>query len=72
MKKIIEKLWGDCFCEECALIETEEERSLAKKAVEMREALNKSLSKTGEEVSEKYIDTLYEIQGHFIKKAFFK
>lgn len=38
----------------------------------MREALNQSLSKTGEEVSEKYIDTLYEIQGHFIKKAFFK
>ena len=32
MKKALEKLWNDCFAEECAMMNTKEEKALIKKA----------------------------------------
>lgn len=72
MKEIIEKLWSEYFAEECSLIDEEEERTLLKKADEAHKTVNSLLTKDGIEAIEKYIDIHYEIEGLFIKKAFFK
>lgn len=72
MKEILEKLWSEYFAKECSLIDEEEERALLKKADEAHKTVNSLLTKDGIESIEKYIDIHYEIEGLFIKKAFFK
>lgn len=68
----MEKLWNEYLSEECAVIDLEEERALAKKAIELHEKANALLSKDQEEAIEKYIVALYDMQALFLKKAFFK
>ena len=72
MKEIIEKLWNGFFAEECAVIETMEEKAFVKKAAVMNKKVNELLTEEQKESVEKYIELLYEIQGCFVKKAFFK
>ena len=72
MKDTLEKLWNKCFFEECATIDSNEERTLLKKASEIHEAANSLLTQMQREAVEKYVDALYEIQGFIVKKAFFK
>ncbi len=72
MKEILEKMWNEYFREECSLIDEEEERALLKKADEAHRVANNLLTKEQLEAIEKYIDIHYEIEGLFIKKAFFK
>ena len=72
MKQTLEKLWNEYLAEECALITTEEERELIKKAAKMHDVMNETLTKEQNESIEKYIDSLYENQYCFAKKAFFK
>ena len=71
MKITLEKLWNEYFAEECAAINTEEEKALMKKAIEMQKKANESLTKEQSDAIEKYIEVLYQIQGCYIKKAFF-
>ena len=40
MKQTLEKLWNDYLLDECALIDTDEERMLTKKAAELHESAN--------------------------------
>lgn len=72
MKETLEKLWKEYFAEECAATDTEEERALAKKALEMHKTVNELLTKEQIVATEKYIDALFEMQDSFVKKAFFK
>jgi len=72
MKQPLEKLWNEYFADECSVIDTEEERALGKKAVEMHEAAGESLTAEQIAVIEKYVDVLCELQNSFVKKAFFK
>ena len=72
MMKTIEKLWHEYFAEECAWIDTEEERTLAKKAAQMREKAVERLSKEQCDVMEQYVEILYEMQAFLSKKAFCK
>ncbi len=72
MKETLEKLWNEYFAEECAAIHTQEERVLAKKAIEIHKSVNELLTKEQNAAVEKYIETLLEMQDAFIKKAFFK
>ena len=72
MCKTLEKLWNEYFFEECAVVDTEEERELIKKADEIRKSTNKLLTAEQTEVVESYIEALYEMQGFFAKKAFFR
>lgn len=72
MKETLEKLWNEYFAEECALINTTEEKVLIKKAVALRKTANKLLTEDQSEAMEKYMEALYEIQGFSVKKAFFK
>ena len=72
MKKTLEKLWREHFAEECATIDSEEERRLLKMAAETHKKANELLTKEQSDMIEKYIEILYEIQSFFGKKAFFK
>ena len=72
MKETFEKLWNDYFYEECAVIDTEEERALIRKTAETHEKLNRILTNEQNEMLEKYIEVLYENQGLYLKKGFFK
>ena len=72
MKETIERLWNEYFAEECALIHTKEEKELVQKAVEMQKIANEFLTKEQCEATQKYVEILYELQGFFVKKAFFK
>ena len=72
MKETLEKLWGEYFAEECALVEGDEERVLMRHAAELAEALSASMTKEQREATEKYVEAIYEIQGLFVKKVFFK
>ena len=72
MKETLERLWNEYLLDECAVIDTDEERMLAKKAVELHEKANALLNKEQEEHVEKYVDALCDIEVLFAKKAFFK
>lgn len=72
MKETLEKLWNECFLDECAAIDTDEERKLTKNTAELHEKANALLNKEQEEAVEKYVDALRNIEDLFAKKAFFK
>ena len=72
MDEILEKLWNEYFAGECATIETEKERELAKKVAEKHKTANALLTKEQGCAIEEYVDALYETQSSFVKKAFFK
>ena len=72
MKETLEKLWKEYLSEECSALSTDEERGLAKEAVELHEKANALLNKEQEAAVEKYVDVLYNIEAIFVKKAFFK
>lgn len=72
MRATLEKLWSEYFAEECAAIDTEEERALAKKAIDLGRAVNESLTKEQLDAVEKHIEALCELQEVFVRKAFYK
>ena len=69
MNKILETLWKEHYAEECATLESKEERALAKKAVNMHNEFNEFWN---EESLEKYIEALCEIHSLQAQKAFLK
>ncbi len=72
MLQTLEKLWNEYLSEECAVIDTDEERKLTKKAGELHEKANALLNKVQRDAVEKYVAALCDIEGLFAKKAFFK
>ena len=72
MKKALEKLWNDYLIEECAKIDTNEERELTKRVVLLHENANALMNKEQVAAVEEYVDGLCELDAFFIKKAFFK
>ncbi len=72
MKETLEKLWDEYLSDECAVIDTDEERKLTKKTLELHEKVNGLLNKEQEEAVEKYVDVLCDMEALFVKKAFFK
>ncbi len=71
-EKTLEKLWDEYLSDECSAIKTNEEKLLAKGAIEKHKIINELLTKEQNEAVEKYIDAICEIQGSLTKKAFFK
>lgn len=72
MENMLEKLWNEYFYEECAIIETKEQKLLLRRVVELQEVASAELSKEQWESVEKYVQALYESQGAQVKQAFFK
>ncbi len=58
MKETLEKLWNEYLSAECAAIDTDEERNLTKKTVELHEKANTLLNKEQEGAVDEYIDAL--------------
>ena len=72
MKKILEGLWDEYALEKCSAIDTVEEENLAKRALDLHEAVNEMLDETQKDAVEKYLDAVCDINACFAKKAFFK
>ena len=72
MKETLEKLWNEYLLDECAEIDTDEERKLTKKAVELHEGANALLNKEQQDAVEKYVDALCDVEALFAKKAFLR
>ena len=70
MLGILEKIWNEYLAEECATMEDEEEKALAKRAVAMGKAWREMLSDEARDAVEKYIDLLCELQDALVKRAF--
>ena len=72
MKETLEKLWNEYLLDESAEIDTDEERNLTKKTVELHEKANGILNRDQKDAVEKYVDALCDLEALFVKKAFFK
>ena len=69
---MLDRLWNEYFNEECAVINTDEERTLLRRVVEFQEAAIAGLTKDQREGVQRYVEVLYESQGAQVKKAFLK
>ena len=72
MKKTFEKLWNDYILDECAEIDSEEERTLLKNVIEKHKTINDLLTNEQSDLVEAYVDALCEMQSFFARKAFYK
>lgn len=72
MKKTLGKLWNEYLFDECAAIDTDEERALLKKTVDLHEKLNALLDKEAIGILEEYAEILSTMEAYSVKKAFFK
>ena len=72
MKETLEQLWDEYLSEKCAFVNTDEERELMKKTVELHEQANALLNKEQQDAVEQYVDALGDNEALFVKKAFFK
>lgn len=72
MKETLEKLWHEYLLDECAEMDTAEERDLTKKTKELHEKANAMLNNDQRRAVEKYVDALCDMDALFVKKAFLK
>ena len=72
MKNAMNKLWDEYFNEECAVIDTDEERAILRTVIESEEAACASLTQEQRERVEEYAEAIYKGEGAHVKKAFFK
>ena len=72
MNKILNDLWDEYMAERCAMISTEDERMLIKKAARLHERVSDLLDEKQRAVLEEYIEALYDTNALLSKKAFFK
>ena len=72
MKTIFEKLWEECFAEDCARMKTEEERRLAKNVAKKGREIKKLLTEEQSGAIEAYEEAIYELQSYLVRRAFLK
>ena len=60
MKETLERLWNEYLADECAVIDTDEERVLTKRTIELHEKANALLNREQEKAIEKYVDAMSE------------
>lgn len=72
MKEALDKLWSEYLSDECAVMDTDEERHLTKKTAELHEKANALLNTEQKAAMEKYVDVLQSLDDLFVRKAFFK
>ena len=72
MKETLERLWNEYLSDKCAVIDTDAERKLTKKTLELHQKATALLNREQEEAVEKYVDALCDLETLFAKKAFFQ
>ena len=70
MKETLKRLWHEYLLEECSTINTDEERRLTKKALELHDKANALLDKDQQKAVEDYFDALCDVDAVFARKAF--
>ena len=69
MKETLEKLWTDYFSDECAVVDTNEERVMLKQTAELHQKANDVLNAEQQEAVENYVDALCDMEALLVKKA---
>lgn len=72
MKKTLERLWNEYLLNECAVLDSDEEKKLTKAAAELHEKTSTMLNKDQKDAMEEYVEVLWDLESLFAKKAFFK
>ena len=72
MKNTLERLWNNYLSDECAKMNTEEERLLTKASAELHQKVSALLNQEQEAAMRSYVDTLCNLDAIFAKKAFFR
>ena len=72
MKETLERLWTEYLSDECSQIDTDEEREMLKQTAELHQKTNDMLDEEQQKAVEKYVETLFDMQALFAKKAFIK
>ncbi len=72
MKETLEKLWNDYLLDECATMDSDEERALTKKMGELHEQANRLLNESQQKAVEAFVEAAYDLEALFVKKAFFR
>ncbi len=72
MKKTLEKLGIDYLSDECAEIDTDEERFLTEELAKLHKKASASLNEGQREAVDQYVNALCDLEALFAKKAFFK
>ena len=67
MKKTLEKLWHEYLMDECAVMDTEEERDLTKEAARLHEKVNALLDKEQQAAVEEYVDAVCDVESILVK-----
>ncbi len=70
MKETLENLWNDYLLDASATMDSDEERELAKKAIELHQSVITLLNTEQIDAVEKYVDILLQIDSLFTKRAF--
>ena len=58
--------------EQCAVMDTEEERGLTKKTADLHEKANALLNQEQQDAVQEFVDGLCDLESLFVKKAFCK
>ena len=72
MKESLEKLWNEYLLDECALMDTNEEKELTRKTAVLHRKTDEILNKEQKQAVQRYVDSLLDIESLFAKKAFIK
>lgn len=71
MFESLEKAWNEYFAEECAVIGRKEGKALVERSVKLHAEMEKMLTEEQCEAVQKYVESVYDEQSFFVKKAFF-
>ena len=72
MKERLKQLWHEYLLDECAAMDTDEERTLIKKIIELHAKATAPLNEEQAYAVEKYVDALHDMETLFSQKAFLK
>ena len=72
MKKTLENLWDGLIALDYATLDTEEEKALAEKSLQLEKLAYDGLTNEQIQAVEAFVDAVCEIESAFAKKAFAK
>ena len=70
MKTLLEKLWNDYLADECAAMDTAEEKALTAKVAALHDQASALLTEEQRAAVDQYLDALCDLDALFARKAF--
>ena len=72
MKETLEKLWNEYLLDNCAMMDTEEERVQTKKVIALHKEAEELLTQEQKAAVERYAEALCDLDSLLARKAFLK